>query len=259
MTGAPPVQLTSVYDLFSYTGTQLTTGQFGNFTLGGSLPQSNIFSYSLVNGNNQVDLTVTLIPFTWTGIDNGTGPANGSWDVGTSTNWANSTPAATTYSDNTLPVVFGDKNPLSPGGTGAVGTSTVTIQPAGVSPLAVVFTNTGAGAGGVDYTITSASGSINDSTSGPTSLVINGTGGVIFQAQNTFSGPMLVNAGHLQLQNTSALGNSSGVTVAAGGALELTSGSGDFSRLRPRPERQRHGRLNAQWYRFGGQSCRRSE
>ena len=226
ITGAPASQLTSVYDLYSYTGTQLTAGQFANFTLGASLPQSNIFNYSLVNGTKQVDLMVTLIALTWTGLDNGTGPADGTWDVGTSVNWANSTPAATTYADNTLPVVFGDKNPLSPGGTGAVGTSTVTIQPAGVSPSEVIFTNTGAGAGGVDYTITSASGSINDSTNGPTSLVLNGAGGVILQAQNTFTGPVLVNAGHLQLQNTTALGNSTGVTVAAGGALELATGSG---------------------------------
>ncbi len=220
------MQLTSVYDLFSYTGTQLTAGQFGNFTLGGSLPQSNIFNYSLVNGTNQVDLMVARLRLTWTGQDNGTGPANGSWDVGTSTNWANSTPAATTYADNTLPVVFGDKNPLSPGGTGPVGTSTVTIQPAGVSPLAVVFTNTGAGAGGVDYTITAASGSINDNNGGPTSLFIYGTGGVTLQAQNTFTGTVLINAGHLQLQNTAVLGNSTGVTVAAGGAMELATGSG---------------------------------
>ena len=224
ITGAPPVQLTSVYDLFSYTGNQLAS--ISNFTLGGSLPQSNIFNYSLVNGTKQVDLMVTLIPLTWTGLDNGTGPADGSWDVGTSPNWANSTPAATTFADNTLPVVFGDKNPLSPGGTGAVGTSIVTIQPAGVSPLAVVFTNTGAGAGGVDYTIDTGSGSINDSNSGPTSLVLNGTGSVRLLAQNTFSGPVLVNAGHLDLETGTALGNSSGVVVASGGALELVNSSG---------------------------------
>ncbi len=226
LTGAPPVQVTSTYDLFSYTGTQLSQAQFANFTLGGSLPQSNVLNYQLVNGTNQVDLKVSLIAYTWTGQDNGTGAANGSWDVGTSVNWANVTPAATTYTDNTLPVVFGDKNPLSPGGTGPVGTSTVTIQPAGVSPASVLFTNSGPGSGGVDYLFNSSSGSINDSTLGPTSLVLNGTGQVRLLAQNTFSGPVLINAGHLDLENTTALGNTTGVTVAAGGALELAASSG---------------------------------
>ncbi len=225
ITGAPASQLTSVYDLYSYSGTQLTAGQFANFTLGASLPQSNIFNYSLVNGTKQVDLMVTLIALTWTGLDNGTGPADGTWDVGTSVNWANSTPAATTYADNTLPVVFGDKNPLSPGGTGAVGTSTVTIQPAGVSPSEVIFTNTGAGAGGVDYTITSASGSINDSTNGPTSLVLNGRGCHSSSAEHVhrsgtrqrWSPPIAKHHGPREFD---------GRDRGRGGALELATGSG---------------------------------
>ena len=113
LSGSPPVQANSTYDLFSYTGTQFTSGQFANFSLGGSLPESNFLNYALVNGSNQIDLAVTFKGLTWTGRTGGTGTVNGSWDVSTSNNWANSTPAASTYTDG-QGVLFGDKNPLSP-------------------------------------------------------------------------------------------------------------------------------------------------
>ncbi len=217
LSGSPPVQANSTYDLFSYTGTQLTTGQFANFSLGGSLPESNFLNYALVNGPNQVDLAVTFNGLTWTGRNGGTGTVNGSWDVATSNNWANAVPAASTYTDG-QGVLFGDKNPLSVGNN--VGTSTITIQGSGVSPGTLLFTNTGASAGGVDYTL--SGGSINASAS----ITLNAAGGVTLQSANAFTGPVAINAGHVQVQNGTALGNSSGVTVASGAALELASGSG---------------------------------
>ena len=209
LTGSPPVQANSTYDLFSYTGTQLTTGQFANFSLGGSLPESNFLNYALVNGPNQVDLAVTFNGLTWTGRNGGTGTVNGSWDVATSNNWANAVPAASTYTDG-QGVLFGDKNPLSAGNN--VGTSTITIQGSGVSPGTLLFTNTGASAGGVDYTF--SGGSINASAS----ITLNAAGGVTLQSANAFTGPVAINAGHVQVQNGTALGNSSGVTVASGAA-----------------------------------------
>ncbi len=217
LSGSPPVQANSTYDLFSYTGAQFTAGQFANFSLGGTLPESNFLNFALVNGSNQIDLAVTFKGLTWTGRTGGTGTANPSWDVATSNNWANSVPAASTYTDG-QGVLFGDKNPLSAGNN--VGTSTIAIQGSGVSPGTMLFTNTGASAGGVDYTF--SGGSIN----GTTGITLNGAGGVTLQSANAFSGAVALNAGHLQVQNGTSLGNSSGVTVASGTALELASGSG---------------------------------
>ncbi len=218
LTGLPPVAPSSTYDLFSYTSTQLTTGQFNTFQLNPTQPGNGEFTYSLVNGNKQIDLLVTLNSLTFTGRTNGTGAANGNWDVGTSNNWATPTPAATTYPDN-IPVVFQDKNPLSPANN--VGASTIVVQPAGVNPATVLFNNTGAAAGGVDYTF--SGGPIG----GATGLTLSGTGGVTLQSSNTLAGEVDINAGHLRLQDAFALGKASGVVVSSGGALELAAGSGN--------------------------------
>ena len=44
---------------------------------------------------------------------------------------------------------------------------------------------------------------------------------MILTGANTFSGPVQINAGQLNVQNSGALGSTSGVTVASGGALVL--------------------------------------
>ena len=87
-----------------------------------------------------------------------------------------------------------------------------------------MFTNSGAANGGVDYTITG--GPIGGAAT--IELYGNGTvGGIVnLTSPNTFTGPVVVAAGVLNLQNAAALGNSSGVSVIAGASLELQQSTG---------------------------------
>ncbi len=154
-------------------------------------------------------------PLSWTG------QAGSTWDT-TSTSWAswNSTSGAVTASNaggTYYAATFGDKNPLT---NASVANTAITIQATGVTPPSVVLNNSTA----VSYSFNDATGStagIGNSASGPTMIIKNGTGSVTFLGSNSFSGPVYVNAGLLNLQNSSALGTSYRVTVASGAALEL--------------------------------------
>ena len=85
-----------------------------------------------------------------------------------------------------------------------------------MTPPSVVFNNTNS----VPYTFTDASGSTLG-ISGSAAIIKNGAGSVTFLGGNSFTGPVFINAGRLNLQNGGALGTSSGVTVASGATLEL--------------------------------------
>jgi autotransporter-associated beta strand protein len=157
-------------------------------------------------------------PMSWTGQTTST------WDT-SATNWAswNSTLNAVTPSNSGgtyYAATFGDKNPLT---NTTIANSSITIQAAGVTLPSVVFNNSGA----VAYTFSDAAGSTagisNPLTGGPTAIIKNGAGSVTFLGSNSFSGPVSVNAGRLNLQNSGALGTSSGLTVASGATLELQS------------------------------------
>lgn len=160
--------------------------------------------YALNNGVlNSVGLPITG----WTG------GASSAWNT-TAANWTTGSPTpGSTYSDGAV-LLFGNTS----------GNTSVMIQNCGVKPGWMTFTNTGSAAGGVDYTI--GGGPID----GATGITLDGSGGVggavILTGANSFSGGVAVNVGRLNLQNGFALGNSSGVTVAYGAALELQSNSG---------------------------------
>lgn len=232
--------LGGTYDLFSYTGTALTTtapsgttltfinGGSGTMTLGGSLPQTTLFSYSLSNNSagKQIDLIVTPLRLTWTGLQNGSGSPLSTWDTMTgSKNWANTAIAATNYADGN-PVRFQDTNPInSTLVPNSAGVATVNIQPSGVQPGVLEFDNAGSSHGGVDYVLTG--GPIGGSVG--LAMLGNGSfgGGVSLTASNSFSGPVSIAFGSLVLQNSTALGNSSAVSVSgSGGALVLQSIAG---------------------------------
>jgi autotransporter-associated beta strand protein len=154
-------------------------------------------------------------PLSWTGQTGST------WDT-TSINWTswNSTTGLVAVSNaggTYYAATFGDKNPLT---NTTVTNPAITIQGTGVAPPSVVFNNSTA----VSYSFNDAAGStrgIFDSAAGPTAIITNGTGSVTFLGSNSFSGPVFVNVGTLNVQNGAALGTSSGVTVASGAALEL--------------------------------------
>ena len=90
----------------------------------------------------------------------------------------------------------------------------ISIQSAGVSIGTVRFENNSE-----TYTFTNASGSTG--ITGATAVLKTGSGRVVFNSANTYSGATTVNAGTLVVNNTSGSGTGSGtLTLAAGARLE---------------------------------------
>ncbi len=143
-----------------------------------------------------------ITPLAWTGA------TNSSWDA-TSHNWNNTIDLNQTYYDVSSPT-FNDLG---------VANSNVVIQSAGVLPAAVSFNNSTATA----YTFSDAAGSSTGIT-GSTGITKTGTGLVVLAGDNTFTGPVQISAGRINLQSNNSLGGSSGVVVSSGAALELQNG-----------------------------------
>lgn len=112
------------------------------------------------------------------------------------------TPAAFRAYDN---VTFSDKpDPLQ-----------LTVYLFGaLQPSHIIFNNST----GNDYILDGNNGSIGGTTgivkTGGGSVTLGGTG-------NTFSGPILINAGKMIMASNSAFGNSSGVTIASGAQVDI--------------------------------------
>ncbi len=163
----------------------------------------------------------TTRPMYWTGVNSDGVTANSSWDT---TETANNLAAggAAFYYINGRSVIFSDLNPLT---NTKVANPSVVVQFNGVSPSSVLFTNTGAASGGVDYTISNQYATAVGIT-GSAGITLQGSGNVTLQSPNTFTGPVAINAGQLIIQDGGALGTSSGVSVASGGALQINGGIG---------------------------------
>ena len=157
----------------------------------------------------QLDLIVSSPPsFDWSG------QASGSWDTTGSLNWSHDG-ALASYDDGEN-VSFGDTDPLTNmtvPNTGGV--ATITIQQGGVQPASAVFDNAA-----VNYVLVDAAGD-TVGIAGAAGIIQLGTGRVTLADANSFTGPVQISAGSVNLQNPSALGNSIGVTVGGGAALEL--------------------------------------
>lgn len=221
------LQINTTYNLIEYSAAApiVTTGgnnsplvftglgQGGSIAIAssgqGALPAT--YQYQLVDnisaGTNAyyVQLQLTAPNLVWTGA------VNSNWDSGTNAtaNWADGT-TATIYSDGSI-VQFADTNPIT--GT-TITANNIAITVATVSPGGIIFNNNL-----VNYTI-GGSGAI----AGSGAITLSGIGSVTLTGSNTFSGAVAINAGELDLENSRALGGSSGVGVASGGALALQNG-----------------------------------
>ena len=164
-----------------------------------------------VVGNN-LDLIVTSSTLYWTG-------ANSSWDTSNKTSWVDANGSASTYS-NGLPVVFGDTFPPSSTPVASTGGNVqVTVQTTGVTPGSVTFTNST-----LNYIVSDTNPTDTVGIGGSTSISLQGTGTVTFMSANSFTGTVGISAGQLNIQNSNALGSSTGVSVASGAALQLQGG-----------------------------------
>jgi fibronectin-binding autotransporter adhesin len=152
-----------------------------------------------------------ITPLPWTGQTGGTGVTNSSWDT-TSTNWLNALNGSKIYYDASSPI-FGDTNPAN--NNSPITNGNVFVQTNGVFPASVSFNNSS-----VAYSFSDA-GTSAMGIGGATGITKTGTGLVTLLGANTFTGPVQISAGRINLQNNSALGASSGVTVSSGAALEL--------------------------------------
>lgn len=171
-----------------------TTATAANFTLANA---ANFRSPSFTVNATNVELSLGNTNLTWTG----TGGSN--WDVNTTSNWNNTVPEAATF-------YFGDAVTFDD----TVAADQTIAMVAALQPASITFNNTAR-----NYTLTAAAGFGITGTAGITK---NGTGTVTLGGPgSTFTGPVVVNAGLLILGNVEALGSNSGVTINAGGAVNL--------------------------------------
>ncbi len=242
----------STFRLFSYTGPNLTaTGSPGttlNFTNGGSgsmalgsTPNSFTLSYGyqLSNQPGHIDLIVTPQGLTWAGVNPaGSATADSNWTTSAGDqNWASATAGnpASQFS-NGQQVIFSDNYPTAGGPVAVSSPQNVVIQAAGVSTAGVTFGSTS-----VLYTFSNASGAVGITGPGGMNFVGSAAAPVTFDSANSFSGPVVISSGQVNLgdgTSTSAdnslgaatgavgVGAGTGVTVALGATLNLNSPTG---------------------------------
>jgi fibronectin-binding autotransporter adhesin len=191
-------------------GSALSVGQFHLLTYA-TLVSSGAEAFSTVTlppqiqgyisnnvAANSIDLVITnVIAPVWNGLAKSV--ANGNWDINTTSNWMSSAGVPLAYHQSSVPgdqVTFDDR---------ANGTTTVnlttTLAPASISVNTTTKSYTYTGAGQL---------------SGPGGLAKNG-GGVLTIANsgaNSFTGPVAVGGGKLQLGAANALPTNSAVTLA---------------------------------------------
>ncbi len=187
--GAPSL---GSFRVLNYTGTDpLNT----SFALANSASYRNP-QFTAAAG--EVNLILGNTTLTWTG----TGGTN--WDVNTTSNWNDTTPAASKFFFGDA-LVFDD----SPSGTAQTVALTVAVQPASIT-----FNNT------TDtYALTGTAGAII----GSTGITKNGTANVTLAGgtgQN-YTGAIAVNTGSLTMGSATAFGQTSGITIASGATVNI--------------------------------------
>ncbi|MBU6410403.1 MAG: hypothetical protein KGR98_08440, partial [Verrucomicrobia bacterium] len=169
------------------TSNGIVPGTYDLTIFGASGPLTNTAATTLVIAGNNLK---------WAPVSSGV------WDTNTA-NWVNvnsSLAGPFQQGDN---VLFDDSGSAYPGVTIAAG---VAVQPASLTVNADL----------TDYSISGA-GKIT----GATGIEKDGAVALTISTTNDFTGPVAVNDGKLTVGAASALGNSSSVTIASGGTLDL--------------------------------------
>lgn len=182
-------------DYTSFAGSGSFPG--GVFTLS---PRSSGVIVNDVAGT-ALNLNVTMDVPKWTGLDSGNWQAG---VTGASSNWKLVTGNTSTDFITEDNVLFDDS---------ALGSTTIAIASANVSPVATAFNNSS-----LSYTVSGAFG-----IAGSGGLSKGGTAPLTLENVNSYSGGTTLNAGTLNINNGGALG--SGTLTINGGTINNTSGS----------------------------------
>ena len=214
ITGVPLGGWTSgTYDLISY-GSLGGSGA-GAFALGTIAGTTARTSSALINQSGKLSLTITNNIAKWSGADDGV------WSATTTGNWKLDPSGATTDYIEGEAVVFDDT---------ASGTTIVTIDNT-VAPSAVTFNNSSK-----EYTL-DGMGFMDPSLSQSVGLVKNGTGRLIINATNLYTGATVINAGNVTMGGFGLLGQNAPLTLAGGqldlGATDQTVGAVSITSAAP--------------------------
>jgi autotransporter-associated beta strand protein len=198
ITATSPLTSPGTYTLFNYDGAEINPFAFA------STSTDTRYTFTLddsVTNHVSVQVSGNNENLTWSGGNGAT------WDLISSPNWDSDTQLF--YSaDN---VTFDDTS-----ANNLVSISTT------VRPGAVTIGNNSA-----TYAFTG-----NGKITGPTTVTKTGTGtAVIYNANNDFTGPVVVNGGRLVVTNFATVGNSS--PLGAGGNITLDGGTFVFGGARP--------------------------
>lgn len=188
---------TGTYDLVGYTTFTGNTANLQKGTIAGLGARQNA---AITNGGGIIGLAITGDLPVWTGAQNGnwtTSPIGGAF------NWKLQSTGAPTEFITGDTVLFDDS---------ATGTTNVNIAQ-NVSPTSTTFSNSGK-----NYTLTSSGGF--GIAAGL--LTKSGTGSLTITTANTYAGGTTLNAGTLNVNNSSALGT--GALTINGGTINNTSG-----------------------------------
>jgi autotransporter-associated beta strand protein len=188
------------YTLCTYSGAD--PSNIADLQMASSFQSGTRQSYTFSATNGSVTLSVS-----------GAGAANlawntagsGNWDVDTSRSWYNLGSSASDYFFNADNVTFNDR----PGGT-----SVSVVFTGAVLPGSITVSNTN-----VSYSFSNANGG---QINGSGSLYKTGPGTLTINTANGYAGGTTINAGVMNLGNSSALGT--GALTITGGTLDNTSG-----------------------------------
>jgi len=191
---------TGTYDLIDYA---TALGSVGTAFLKGAIAgtTSRTLTDLKTDVAGKISLVITSEIPKWTGADSSEWKAGPTGAIG---NWKLSTNAATDYQQGDA-VIFDD----------SASNKTLMLN-GGVTPTAVTFNNTGANT----YTIEDFSENDPGFITGLTGLTKNGSGELIINNLNDYTGPTVINSGKVTLGSGAQLGYNSPLTLA-GGQLDL--------------------------------------